>query len=287
MGFTKLDERLVQSSIMSEDPKTFKLFITLLASCGYDGVARISSTFLAATCYMSIEDIDKSLAILEAPDGRSRSLENEGRRIQRVDGGYLIINYLKYRERTYSMSKEAIKKRRQRTRGDKKKDIEGTLRGQVGQGGGHSASTSASASNKNNVNKHTINDCFAKWNSFAEHHGLTKITEIEKGSSREVHLRKLAAKKGFNFDSLLETAGKSPFLLGQTKPKPEGARFFATFDWIINKTNYQKVIEGNYLDRTPEDEKPGSWIKMMEEKEEKERREKAEGKNGKNDQEDF
>ena len=278
MGYTKLDEQLVQSSIMSTDPNTFKIFITLLASCRPDCIAHVSSTFLAAACYMPIEAVDHSLAILEAPDNRSRSAEDDGRRIRRVDGGYFIINYSKYRDHNYSGKPEAVRKREYR-----KKIRVGHVPDKLGQIG-TPASAYASA-----FDKQTIIDCLTRWNSFAELHGLVKITEIEKGSSREVHLRKLAAKKGFNFDSLLEIIGRSPFLLGQTEPKSGGVRFFATFDWIINKTNYQKVIEGNYLDRTPEDEKPGAWIKMMErkEKEEKERREKLEGKNGKNDQEDF
>ena len=103
---------------------------------------------------------------------------------------------------------------------------------------------------KKNLNN-TTTPIFDKWNSFAEAHGLTKITEIEKGSQREVHLRTIAKKKGFNFDSLLEIIGRSPFLLGEVEPKIGGKRFFATFDWIINKTNYQKVIEGNYVERIP------------------------------------
>jgi len=244
MGFTKLDERLVQSSIMSEDPNTFKVFITLLASCGYDGIARISSTFLAAACYMPIEAIDHSLSILEAPDNRSRSLEDEGRRIRRVDGGYFIVNYDKYREHTYSNKDAATRQRKHRAKKRLLRDIPVT----VVTSGDVSASASASASEiKKNLNN-TVTAIFDKWNSFAEVHGLAKIKEIEKGSARESHLQN-RMKKGFNFDSLLEIIGKSPFLLGKVDPKPGSARFFATFDWIIDKANYQKVIEGNYLER--------------------------------------
>jgi len=108
---------------------------------------------------------------------------------------------------------------------------------------------------------------FNKWNVFAEGHRLTKITGIEKGSAREVHLRTLAKKKEFNFDSLLEIIGKSPFLLGQIDSKMGSARFFVTFDWIINKTNYQKIVEGNYLERTPTP-KEDKFLKYMKEQDE-------------------
>ena len=120
-----------------------------------------------------------------------------------------------------------------------------------------------------------------KWNSFAELHGLAEITEIEKGSSREIHLRKLSKKKGFNFDSLLEIMGRSPFLLGEVESKIGGKRFFATFDWVINKTNYQKIIEGNYIDREAEE------IKKLRKEREDWVNEEEGGKNGKDDKENF
>jgi hypothetical protein len=58
---------------------------------------------------------------LESPDPLSRSTNDDGRRIERIDGGYRIINYLKYREYTYSDNPESVYKREYR---DKKKKEE-------------------------------------------------------------------------------------------------------------------------------------------------------------------
>jgi len=116
MGFTKLDEGIIQSSIMAEDPATFKIWIALLASCGPDGIAPVSSFFLSSVCRLGIEAVDASIKILESPDKRSRSLEEEGRRIRRVDGGYFVINYEKYRAFSYSKNEEAVRKRKHRER---------------------------------------------------------------------------------------------------------------------------------------------------------------------------
>jgi hypothetical protein len=245
---------------MAEDPKTFKIFIALLASCGSDGIAQVSSTFLSAACYMPIEEVDNSLAILEAPDKRSRSLEDEGRRIRRVDGGYFIVNYKKYRGFDYSTKDEAVRKRRYRL--GHCPGHRGTSLGQVGTSPGRSASASVL----------TITTILTKWNTFATLYNLNKITEIEKGSERWSRLQSRMKKEGFNFDSLLETMGKSPFLLGQVDPKPGSARFFATFDWIINKSNYQKIVEGNYLERAPVPEED-KFIKYMREKDERKKKE--------------
>lgn len=83
-----------------------------------------------------------------------------------------------------------------------------------------------------------------KWNDFAEKYGLSPIRDIKKGSTREKHLRARMGEKDFNFDFLLEMISKSPFLLGKSKEP-----FFVAFDWIIKPSNYQKIIEGNYLER--------------------------------------
>lgn len=114
MGFTKLDENILLSSIMSEDANTFKVWIALLASCKANGISPATIPYLSSVCRIDIKTIEKSIEKLSSPDKYSRSLENEGRRIERVDGGFKIINYQKYRDYSYSDSPEAIKKRKQR-----------------------------------------------------------------------------------------------------------------------------------------------------------------------------
>lgn len=133
MGFTKLDEGILRSSIMAEDPATFKVWIALLASCRADGVADVSSVFLGAVCHLPIEQVDEALKKLSSPDERSRGEEDGGRRIKRVDGGYFIVNYFKYRAFTYKDTPEAERKRDYRER--KKKGQVRTYRTNSGQFG--------------------------------------------------------------------------------------------------------------------------------------------------------
>jgi hypothetical protein len=125
MGFTKLDDRLIASSIVREPDSVFKIFIVLLSLTDPDSVARITAPGLAGCCNMKIETVRKALKRLESPDPDSRSTEGEGRRIKRVDGGYFVINYLRYRERTYSDSPAAIEKRKYRERRGSKKAKDG------------------------------------------------------------------------------------------------------------------------------------------------------------------
>lgn len=88
------------------------------------------------------------------------------------------------------------------------------------------------------------NDVIFKWNDFAREYNLAAIIDIKSKSVRDGNLKARSSEKNFNFDLLLDIIKNSPFLLGKTKHG-----FFVFFDWIIKPTNYQKIIEGNYLDR--------------------------------------
>jgi hypothetical protein len=109
VGYTKLDEGILLSSIMACNPKTFKVWIALLAACKPDGIAPVSSVGISSVCRLSLEETKLAIDELSSPDTESRSITNEGKRIERVDGGYRVLNYHKFRELNY---KEADAKRK-------------------------------------------------------------------------------------------------------------------------------------------------------------------------------
>lgn len=113
------------------------------------------------------------------------------------------------------------------------------------------------------------NNVIFKWNELAQKYNLPAIKEIKSGSMREKHLRARSAEKNFDFNLLVDMIENSPFLLGKTKNL-----FFVFFDWIIKPANYQKIIEGNYLDRQGYQKFSGivEGIKELEEKYRKEGR---------------
>jgi len=123
MGFTKLDEGILQSSVMAADPVTFKVWIALLAACESDGVAPVAAPFLAAICHLPLDAVRRALEILAGPDPDSRTPEADGRRIQRCDGGWRLINYPKYRRLGLRVAEsEARSERRHRPCPDTKAD---------------------------------------------------------------------------------------------------------------------------------------------------------------------
>lgn len=98
-SFTKLFADIVTSSIWSEDDKTRLVWITMLALSNSKGFVPASIPGLANAARVSIDDCVKAVARLESPDPYSRTKDNEGRRIQPSDGGWMILNYKKHRER--------------------------------------------------------------------------------------------------------------------------------------------------------------------------------------------
>lgn len=118
-GYTKLFGALVASSIWDEDDKTRILWITMLALKNKNHVVEGTENWLALTARMSLEECRASLVKLESPDRLSRSSSHEGRRIERVEGGWLILNgeyYQKVLSREETRIYNASKQREYRAR---------------------------------------------------------------------------------------------------------------------------------------------------------------------------
>lgn len=96
-SFTKLSESIVASTVWGYDSDTRVVWVTMLAIADATGVVRASVPGLARLAVVSVEAARKALDIFLSPDPDSRDKSNEGRRIEVIDGGWLILNYLKYR----------------------------------------------------------------------------------------------------------------------------------------------------------------------------------------------
>ena len=97
--FTKLFSDIVTSSLWSEDDKTRLLFVTMLAICDQHGEVYAALPGLARVANMDLPACEAAVAKLESPDPYSRTKEHEGRRIEKIDGGWRILNYRKHRMR--------------------------------------------------------------------------------------------------------------------------------------------------------------------------------------------
>jgi len=96
-GYTKLWSTIVTSSIWSEDDKTRIMWITMLATAEATGYVPGSIPGMAALARMSVEDADRAIQRLLQPDPYSRTADCNGARLTLADGGWKIVNYMKYR----------------------------------------------------------------------------------------------------------------------------------------------------------------------------------------------
>lgn len=83
------------------------------------------------------------------------------------------------------------------------------------------------------------------WNAVK---GITQVKHILPGKTREVML--LARLEEYGVEKVLEAIAnipKSPFLLKEGKGK------WFNFDWFIKPNNFPKVLDGNYIDGSAQD----------------------------------
>jgi hypothetical protein len=120
VGYTKLFSSIITSTIWREPNEVRILWITMLAIADKNGEVAASIPGLGDMARLSIQDTEEALEVLKSIDGYSRSKEFDGRRIEDIDGGWRILNYLKYRNllsaderREYFRVKKAEQRARQ------------------------------------------------------------------------------------------------------------------------------------------------------------------------------
>ena len=98
-GFTKLYSSILDSSVWDEDVYTRILWVTMLAKADQNGMVIASPARLRARANIPQAKFDQALITLAAPDPESRTPDNDGRRIKRVQGGWLVLNHKIYRNK--------------------------------------------------------------------------------------------------------------------------------------------------------------------------------------------
>lgn len=116
--YNKLFTKILDSSIWLEPTATRLVWLTLIAAMDEDGFAQFASVGnLAHRANIPLDDTIAAVACLEGPDPHSSDPDNEGRRVERVPGGWMVLNAPKYREMvTRLVAKEGNRRRVQRYR---------------------------------------------------------------------------------------------------------------------------------------------------------------------------
>lgn len=229
-----------------------------------------SESGIAHAARVDIETAKRALVTFETADADSRTPDNEGKRVEKVEGGYLVLNYRNYRQlRNKSEQRNANRLRVARWRARNKAvecnapvtDV--TLGNAIAYAEAYadtdvhtetstlladSKCTSLAAPQKREPVPYL--DIEKRWNEFAqEYHlptvfGLAHSKRKDKVAVRwgEWHDHDMASAWG-TFEELLELIPKSRFLMGKTGGRP----WRVSFDWlVVNDNNWRKVLQGNY-----------------------------------------
>jgi hypothetical protein len=122
--YNKLFAKILDSSIWLESDTTRIVWLTLIASMNEDGFCQFAAIGnLAQRAIVPLEKCKEAVRILESPDTESGDDANEGRRIERVPGGWMVLNATKYRDMvTREIVKEQTRNRVANHRAKKKGD---------------------------------------------------------------------------------------------------------------------------------------------------------------------
>lgn len=119
LPYAKLACSILDSSVWYEDDATLRVWITLLAMKDKNGIVNASIIGLAGRARKTIPETETALAKFMSPDPFSRTPDYEGRRVESVPGGWLVLNHQLYRDLMAPEEKreyERIKKANQRAR---------------------------------------------------------------------------------------------------------------------------------------------------------------------------
>lgn len=124
--YNKIFTKILDSSIWLESNATRVVWITMIAAMDETGFCQFAAVAnVARRANVEVTEAAAAIHILEGPDPDSSDPENDGRRLERVPGGWIVLNAEKYRAIvTRAISQEGNRRRVARHRA-KEKDVTG------------------------------------------------------------------------------------------------------------------------------------------------------------------
>ncbi len=97
--YNKLFTKILDSSIWLEPTSTRIVWVTFLAVMDEHGFAQFATVGnVANRARVTLEEAQTAVATLEAPDKASSDKDHKGRRLERVPGGWIVLNAEKHRQ---------------------------------------------------------------------------------------------------------------------------------------------------------------------------------------------
>lgn len=285
--FAKVFNQIFDSSI-AECYLTRLVFTDMLTLCDINGVVDMTHEAIARRTNVPLETVRAAIKELESPDPRSRTPDNEGRRIIRMDEhrdwGWMICNYERFRKiaseeqrrektaervRKHRSSKELGDLKRSVTHGNacnamqkqRQKQMEKEYLNNIDMSSGTNPPEPPKAEPpKESASPHPaiagpsaeLAEVFNSWNDYA---GNTLPRCLVLSDKRRRHLKSRLSNPFFreNWRQAIIKISQSSFCCGQSGGT-NGSQWRASFDWFLQPDTVAKVMEGKYDGKT----KPGT-----------------------------
>ena len=96
--YNKIFTKILDSSVWLEPTSTRIVWITMIAAMDENGFCPFAAVGnVAGRARVTEDEARAAIQALESPDAESSDQDNEGRRIERVPGGWMVLNAPKYR----------------------------------------------------------------------------------------------------------------------------------------------------------------------------------------------
>lgn len=120
--YNKLFTKILDSSIWLESTQTRIVWLTFIAVMDEQGMANFASVGnVAHRARVTLEEAQEALGCLERPDPDSYDPDHEGRRVERVPGGWMVLNADKHRRMVtkaiiQAQTRERVQRHREKKR---------------------------------------------------------------------------------------------------------------------------------------------------------------------------
>lgn len=112
MGYAPLFEEIVDSSLWEEPDVVIKVFLTMLAKKNWKHEVMGDAYRISKWARKEELETVAALKVLERPDTKRKiKQEFDGRRIQKIDGGWLILNGEKYQKEMAKVNRRVYQRK--------------------------------------------------------------------------------------------------------------------------------------------------------------------------------
>lgn len=258
---------------IAEDWRALITFQQMIVLCDADGVIDMTPGSISRRTGIPIEHIKAGIDILENPDPYSRTPDQEGRRIVRLDEhkawGWFLVNHQKYKSLQDSDEVRRLNRERKARQRERQKNAESIVTNShamsrsvtVGHGSSRHTDTDTDTNKKIDTSEpQAVTDLPSVKISKADHEQVIKLYEEILPELSSVVVARWHGSKGAaqlasrwresikfrDFDfwrEFFETVRENPWWMGIADQKTGAQWSKCNLAWLVKRENFDKVIQ--------------------------------------------